>query len=210
MTQEKTSLFKMTPKSLTDEQTKEIFSKFLETAKNLEIDKIPNVEYSINKEKTRVSYRYKQQSRMPEYEPQFFIEVVTSCQGLEKVQLVSAHLNNCGLCHGAGAADITQRKFKQIESVLNNAFSLFRDTCEEYRVKDLKELKFDSVVDTVRKASRYKKTVIRKDGYNNTQHTVGKFSGTVGYSRDSQTFGFDISGLTPQQATKIGEVIASL
>lgn len=209
--EQKTSLFKMTPKSLTDEQTKEVFSKFLSIAKAIGIDKLPNVVYTINKEKNRISYKYKQQSNMYERGPEFSISVVTSCQGLEKVQIVSAFLNNCGLCQGAGAADITQRKFKQIENVLNNAFALFRDTCEDYRKKDLIELEFDSIIKTVEDVSE-KNTVTKKkkNGYTETLYRLGKIRGEIHYGRSDKTFGFEVRDLTPEKALKLGEVIASL
>ena len=211
MKREKTSLFKMTPKSLTDSQTKEVFSKFKSVARSLGVHKLPHVIFETNKEKTRISYKYKNQSEMWNNGPEFAIEVVTSCQGLEKVQLVRAVLNNCGLCHGAGDADITQRKFKQIDNVLANAFDLFCETCKEHSLQDAKELKFDGIVKQVRKALKEREVKSRdKRGYSHTEYYLGNAHGEISVHRESQTFDVRFENLTPSQAHTLGRVISSL
>ncbi len=167
--------------------------------------------FETNKEKTRISYRYKNQSEMWNKGPEFSIEVVSSCQGLEKVQLVRAYLNNCGLCHGAGDADITQRKFKQIDNVLNNAFDLFKETYQEHAEADAKELKFDGVINKVTKALKEREVKSKdKRGHTHTENYLGKVIGSISVNRKDQTFDLRLENITPQQAIKLGEAISSL
>lgn len=211
MKTENTSLFKMTPKSLTDEQTKTVFSKFISIAKELGIDKLQGVELVPNKDKTRIMYKYIQKSKMYDNAPSFSIDVVTSCQGLEKVQMVRAFLNNCGLCQGQGSADITQRKFKQIDNVLENAFDLFKTTYEEYLAEDLKQAKFDKVVDAVKSALKSHDIRKKEDGnYTTTVHMLGKHKGEIHTNRSNQTFSIEIDGLSAEESKQIGEVVSSL
>lgn len=200
----KNSLLDIQNRSLSKKQLEQSFDKFTEMARGLTM--LPQTEFKIDKGVHTVKFVPRSTSyTVPQ--PSIVMEVVESCQSLEKLVAIQIRANNCGTCRNGGVAKLDSKNIGKIDQILANARELFENTQKEAIKEDLEQVGFQR---TINHMNQILKVRTESDGDYSERHFLGKVNGRLEVDRRDKEFEIRLDGLSSSQVETLAKVITSL